>query len=182
MVETRYVVWEYYPKPNMPTEMAAAVIGVFDDPEVYAKIKTHPDGRTQGNSDYVLRQAAPGLTSIGFEVERGKKKNELIAVPVLLGPKGETVKAFYVDARSRAKDFVVEVEAGQGYANKNFLKDFFEACVMERVDYLAIVVLKCYTSGRHKSKDFANITRFFDVLFASNRLRIPLKGILIIGY
>lgn len=162
--------------------MAADVIRVFDDSEVFAKIKTLPNGHTQGNSDYVLTQARKGLEGLGFEVERGKKKDELIAVLVPSGPCGKTGKAFYVDARSHARDFVVEVEAGQGYVNKNFLKDFFEACVMDGVYYLAIVVLKCYTSGRHKSKDFANITKFFDVLYASDRLKIPLKGILIIGY
>ena len=36
--------------------------------------------------------------------------------------------------------------------------------------------------GYRESKDFERVMKFFDTLNASNRLSLPLKGILILGY
>ena len=44
--------------------------------------------------------------------------------------------------------------------------------------YLAIAVRNSYGGGN----DFEKVVRFFDTLYASNRLQLPLKGILVIGY
>ena len=46
------------------------------------------------------------------------------------------------------------------------------------VDYLCIAVRNVY----RKSKDFEKVCLFFDTLYQSGRLGIPLKGLLIIGY
>lgn len=50
--------------------------------------------------------------------------------------------------------------------------------MMTDVDYLVIAVRKIY----RKNPDFQNVVTFFDTLFTSGRLKLPLKGILIIGY
>ena len=73
---------------------------------------------------------------------------------------------------------VVEVEAGRGYLNNQFLKDLFQACMMHNVDYCAIAVRNHYI----KSRDFEKVKGFFETLFASGRLQLPLKGVLLIGY
>jgi len=73
---------------------------------------------------------------------------------------------------------VVEVEAGRGVVNNQFLKDPFQACMMHNVSYFAVAVRNLYRG----SDDFNKVCRFFDTLYASNRLHLPLKGILIIGY
>ena len=51
--------------------------------------------------------------------------------------------------------------------------------MMHNVDYLGIAVRNIY---RASSKDFEKVVQYFETLFASNRLQLPLKGILIIGY
>ena len=111
-------------------------------------------------------------------MERGKKKNEKIHVPVLYGKNGTTEKAFEADAYHDAEKFVLEVEAGRAVTNYQFLKDLFQACMMQDVDYLAIAVRNKYRT----SKDFEKVFTFFDTLYKSGRLPLPLKGILIIGY
>lgn len=73
---------------------------------------------------------------------------------------------------------MLEVEAGRGVVNNQFLKDLFQACMMHDVFYLAVAVRDIYRGN----SDFEAVTRFFDTMYASNRLSLPLKGILIIGY
>ena len=50
--------------------------------------------------------------------------------------------------------------------------------MMRDVDFLGIAVRNIYKNGR----DFDKVVKFFETLYASNRLVLPLKGILIIGY
>ena len=71
-------------------------------------------------------ELAPGLHSLGFTVEAGKKKADKITVPVLFGLNGKFEKSFDADAHHRTAKFVVEVEAGRAVVNNQFLKDFFQ--------------------------------------------------------
>ena len=75
-------------------------------------------------------------------------------------------------------EIVLEVEAGRGFLNNQFLKDFFEACIMADVDYCVIAVCNIYL----KSNDFEKVKAFFDSMYASDRMKIPLRGLLLIGY
>jgi hypothetical protein len=121
---------------------------------------------------------------IGYEVERGKRKSEKISRPVLFGPNGSVQKSFEVDAFEPVTGTILEVEAGRGVANHQFLKDFFEACAIQDANYLVIAVLNSYKpkSSKNGNRDFETVVTFFDTLFASGRLALPLKGILVIGY
>ena len=85
---------------------------------------------------------------------------------------------FDADAYNEEKGIVVEVEAGRAVTNYQFLKDLFEACVMSDVNYLVIAVRNEYRN----SLDFEKVITFFNTLYTSNRLQLPLKGVLIIGY
>ncbi|BBU26596.1 hypothetical protein BTHE68_03300 [Burkholderia sp. THE68] len=125
---------------------------------------------------------ADPLRELGFVVEAGKKHADKIRVPVLYGNNGRVAKSFEADAFHREGRFVVEVEAGRGVVNNQFLKDLFQACMMDEVDYLAIAVRNVYTAAGVSNADFERVVTFFDTLFASNRMRLPLKGILILGY
>lgn len=50
--------------------------------------------------------------------------------------------------------------------------------MMQDVDYLATAVCNRYG----QLDDFEAVIRFFETLYASRRLMLPLKGVLIIGY
>jgi hypothetical protein len=129
-------------------------------------------------SNDVLALAAPHLAAAGFTVELGKKAEQKINVPVLFGLNGRLEKSFDADAYHEAGGFVVEVEAGRGVVNNQFLKDLFQACMMHDVFYLAMAVRNVY-KGR---QDFEVVCRFLSTLYASQRLQLPLRGILVIGY
>lgn len=129
-------------------------------------------------SDEVLHIVSKGLEQEGYLVEKSKKQEEKIRVPVLFGNNGSINLAFEADAYSSEFHTVIEVEAGRAYTNYQFLKDFYEACMMHNVKYCCIAVRNIYRN----SKDFEKVCNYFHALYVSNRVQIPLEGILIIGY
>jgi hypothetical protein len=167
------VSWMFFPKSDEPTQLARDVVAVFDG--VHKEIDSNSNSHS---SDVVLNKVSAELIAAGFDVERGKKKSDAISVPVLFGANGRPEKAFQADAWHRAGRFVLEVEAGRAVTNFGFLKDLFEACMMHDIDYLGLAVRQVY--GR--SQDFRAVISFFDTLYASRRLQLPLKGILVLGY
>ncbi len=99
-------------------------------------------------------------------------------MPVLFGKNGKVDLNFEVDGYSEKLKTVIEVEAGRAVSNYQFLKDFYESCMMHDVDYFCVAVKNIYRN----SNDFDKVCDFFRALYSSNRLEIPLKGILVIGY
>jgi hypothetical protein len=167
------VQWHYFPKSHQAPQLARSVVLAFQ--QVADSIDSE---RMDLPSNLVLAAVAPGLASAGFRVETGKKADQKIPVPVLFGLNGLPEMSFEADAHHLSGRFVVEVEAGRGVVNNQFLKDLFQACMMHDVDYVAIAVRNTY----HRSNDFERVRRFFETLYASNRLKLPLTGILVIGY
>lgn len=130
----------------------------------------------------VLALLRPHLEACGYDVEKGKGRDEKIDVPVLFGENNEIDKSFYADAVNREHRIVIEVEAGRAVRNNQFLKDIFQACMMFDIEYLVIAVLNEYTGGGATTRDYHEVKTFLETLYVSNRLRLPLKGILLIGY
>ena len=153
------------------------VVNVFERHGDEIDSETH----TYSSND-VLTLIRAGLENIGYLVETSKKKEGKIHVPVLFGMNGRLDKYFEADGLNKEHKTVIEVEAGRGYANNQFLKDLFQASVMHDIDYLIIAVRNIYKTKSSKTKDFEKIMSFIDTLYVSDRLTLPLKGILILGY
>lgn len=129
-------------------------------------------------SNAVLKIVSDRLLSIGFKIELGKTIADKIQVPVLFGLNGKVEKAFHADGFHETGGVVIEVEAGRALVNNQFLKDLFQACMMQDAHHLVIAVRSTYRG----SDDFKKIVTFFDTLYASQRVILPLKSVLIIGY
>ena len=170
MQKTRH---QFFPVNKKTPEHLVSVIKVFNEYE--DKINSH---KHKLDSNTVLEILRKNLEGVGFRIETGKKKNEKIKIPVLFGEHGRIIKSFDVDGYHEEFKTVLEVEAGRGVTNNQFLKDFFEACIMVNVDYCIIAVRDTYL----KQKDFEKVKDFFDSMYASGRMNIPLKGLLIVGY
>lgn len=165
--------WLYFPKSSKPPTLAYDVVSCFE------KVSDEIDSlKHKHNSNKVLSIVSLGLQGKGFKVESGKKKVDKISIPVLFGVNGRLEKYFDADAYHEEEGFVVEVEAGRGVINNQFLKDLFQACMMHDVNVLSIAVRNRYG----EFKDFEIVCRFFETLYVSNRIKLPLKGILVIGY
>jgi hypothetical protein len=165
--------WQFYPATQpLPTHLRE-VIAVFDAVEAVIGSKL-----AKLSSNQVLAAVAPSLAQMDYSVEVGTTRAQKVYVPVLFGRRGRATKAFEVDAYSEENRTVIEVEAGRGVVNNQFLKDLFEACVMPSVDFLVIAVRNDYRG----QKDFEKVCSFLDSLYASDRLHLPLSGVLILGY
>ena len=165
--------WQHYPRSQRPLAIVENVVQAF------AEVSSQIDSGTRNlRSDAVLRILRPKLLGLDFLVEGGKKRGDKVSVPVLYGLNGRPAKTFDADAYHPAHGFVLEVEAGRAVVNNQFLKDLFQACMMDEVETLGIAVRRTYK----KAKDFETVCRFFDTLYASDRIRLPLRSIVVIGY
>ena len=165
--------WQFYPKHKVIPNHLKDIIDVF----VSNEISISSDNNTLHSND-VLDRITQNLLELNYKVETSKKSIDKIKVPVLFGLNGKLEKYFDADAYSKDLKTVIEVEAGRAVSNYQFLKDLFQACMMHEVDFLVIAVRKTYG----KNKDFEIVNTFFESLYTSQRLELPLKGVLIIGY
>lgn len=165
--------WIFFPKSKRPPSIALNVVSTFKNTSSRIDSRTH-----DLSSNQVLELLSEHLERIGFKVEKGRRKEDRIDVPVLFGYDGRIEKAFQADAYNADEGVVVEVEAGRGVLNYQFLKDLFQACMMADVRYAFLAVRNKYKNR----DDFESVVTFFDTLYASNRLQLPLEGVLIIGY
>jgi hypothetical protein len=165
--------WQYFPKSDAAPDHLLTIVEAFQRHEF--EIASSSFDLT---SNEVLRVVREDLCSYGFRVESSRRAEDGIKVPVLFGKNGSLEQFFRADGFHPEHGTVLEVEAGRAVVNYQFLKDLFEACMMHDVNYLAIAVRSMYKGGR----DFEKVTRFFETLYASRRLNLPLHGILIIGY
>lgn len=165
--------YQLFPRSQGMSERLLQVINCFQD-----QLKKISSSSNKHNSNKVLSILRPSLEMLDFRVEAGRKKDEKIDVPVLFGSNNSIDKAFHADAVSRDGKVVVEIEAGRAVANNQFLKDIFQACLMSEVEYLILAVRIRYGN----SNDYDQVRTFLETLYISNRLNLPLKGIVLIGY
>lgn len=164
----------YFPRNKMIDDISKCVINAFDSMSIQIDSSTN---KGQKSND-VLEIMRPQLEKCSFEVEKGKKKENKINIPVLFGANGKIEKSFDVDAYLQEEGYVIEIEAGRAVCNYQFLKDFFEACTIIGVKRLCIAVRNDYRG----SDNFSTVCTFFDTLYTNGRLNIPLDSLLIIGY
>jgi hypothetical protein len=141
----------------------------------YDKIKS-PENELK--SDDVLQIIRKDLEKLNFVVESNKTDSGKIKVPVLYSLNGKEDKYFNADAISQNQKIVLEVEAGRAYVNNQFLKDIFQACMMPYAEYLILAVRNDYRGN----DDFSKIHLFLETLYINGRLKLPLQGVVLIGY
>jgi hypothetical protein len=162
-----HLVYQLFPRSFGITEEIKAVVSCFE--KNYDKIKS-PDKNL--SSDGVLKILAEDLKQLNFRVEGSKASIDKIKVPVLFSINNRIDKFFDADAVSENGKIVIEVEAGRGYRNNQFLKDIFQACMMPNAEYLVIAVRNHY----YNSDDFNHVCRIAKkgkaVYFAGSNGRI----------
>lgn len=169
--------WILFPNSLRPLQELRDLASVFDSHMAAISSVSH-----NLKSNEVLEVLAEDLEAIGYLVEKSKRAEDLIRMPVLFGEYGGLQKEFYADAYHPGKHIVLEVEAGRAVANNQFLKDLFEACMMDDSEYLCIAVRQEYVGGGVHSMDYDRVCTFIRTLYASNRLQLPLKGVMVLGY
>lgn len=166
--------FQLFPRSVAITSEIQDVINAFINVDM--AINSQSNANLQSND--VLNIVEPELTKLGYKVETGKTVQQMISVPVLFGRNNMPDKYFNADALSKDGRIVIEVEAGRAVVNNQFLKDIFEAGCMFNVEYLVLAVKNLYRG----SNDFEKVYTFLETLYISNRIKLPMKGILLIGY
>lgn len=122
--------WQFYPKSTDTPDHLMKVVKAFE---------TQADRIDSTNYKYssneVLKFLRTDLENINFKVEKSKKQKDKIQVPVLFGRNGSLEKYFDADAFNNDTRTVIEVEAGRGVTNYQFLKDLFQACILTNVKF-----------------------------------------------
>lgn len=165
--------YQQFPRSRGITKELQDVVQAFE--KVDHKISS---AKNTLSSNEVLAYLCPHLAEIGYKVETGKSADKKIDVPVLFGRDNHIDKSFFADALSKDGRVVIEVEAGQAIENHRFLKDIFEASMMFDVEYLVLAVRNKYRTHF----DFDRVYQFLETMYISNRIILPLKGIMLIGY
>lgn len=166
--------WHYFPKSKeVPNHLKSVIDNVFMLNSSKIDSRSH-----KFESNKVLGILRKDLEVLGYRVENGKSKSGRIRVPVLFGEGGTAEKSFDADGWNKDTKSVIEVEAGRGVTNYQFLKDLFQACVMQDVNHLIICVRNDYRGN----DNYGTVVNFFNTLYASDRLTLPLAGIMVIGY
>jgi hypothetical protein len=173
VIRLKTIKWQIFPKNKKILKIQKEVVDVFVNSFSSINSSIH-----SLKSDEVLSIIRQKLLELGFIVESGKMKNQKIRVPVLYGENGVAEKYFEADAFNSENGIVIEVEAGRAYLNNQFLKDIFQACVMDNVRSLILAVRIDYKGN----PDYDKIKTFLDTLYISGRFNLDLDSILLIGY
>ena len=156
--------WYYFPKHTRIPHHLSKIIKIFEDNHKKIASSSHTLA-----SNEVLAQISEDLTQAGFQVEKSKQSKDKIHVPVLFGLNGNVKKSFDADAFNKETATVLEVEAGRALTNYQFLKDLFEASMMENATFLAIAVRQRYRNHN----DFEKIIDFLIPCIVAGEYNYP---------
>lgn len=173
--------WKYYPLRTRPPTWTGSLISAFEGVR-----KSIDSSKNRLTSDQALAAIRPALEALEFDVEVGKKKEQKIRRPVLFGERGREDLAYEVDAFHPGQGIALEVEAGRGARGNAVYRDLIQTSLLVDARFLALAVQVSY---RHKSggkdivvQSYRDTMNLLDAIYASNRLLLPLEGILLIGY
>ena len=170
--------WIFYPKNNLIPDLLLSTVDVFEQNINKIDSTENDNNLNRLKSDEVLSVISNGLEELSYQVEKSKKAIDKIRIPVMFGKGGVEELAFEADAYHPEFKTVVEVEAGRAVINYQFLKDIFQASMMLNTDYLILAVRKSYRA----QNDFEKINSFLEAMYLTNKIKLDLKGILLIGY
>ena len=100
--------YQLFPKSQQISSDLLAVVNTFQTCEKQISSQTK-----ELSSNEVLAVVADGLEKIGFIIEKSKKKEDKIKIPVLFGRNGNLEKSFDADGVNLTTKTVIEVEAGR---------------------------------------------------------------------
>ena len=176
---TTYPNWFWYPSTSTPPKWAEEIINVFQNSQ-----ESIDSAEIQGlKSNGVLAEIADGLKQIGFEIEKGKSKQDLILRPVLFGENGVPRITYEVDGVNDELGIVLEVEAGRGWMGNALYRDLVRTSLIVNARYLVLGMINEYRYASNKvNHSYKEARDQLDAIYASGRLQLPFEGILLIGY
>lgn len=137
--------------------------------------------KTGLKSDEVLKQLSGDLLALGYAVESGKSANQKIIRPVLFGDNGIPSVSYDIDAFHDGLGIAVEVEAGRAASNNADYRDILRTSLILDANNLSLLVPVIYRSTQDWQV-YERVRGQLDAIYASDRLRLPFDGVLLVGY
>ncbi|WP_435362765.1 hypothetical protein [Haloarchaeobius sp. DYHT-AS-18] len=170
-----------YPRTEVPPDFAEKIVAVFRKHESIIGTENLDDGL---KSNEVLKEVRDDLMEVGFEVESGKGREEIIERPVLFGEDGEPELQYEVDGYHPQWRCGLEVEAGRAWKGNAIYRDLIQALVMVQVDTLVLAVPNVYKYGSNNqinNRAFDKTKSVLDTLYSTHRFEAP-YDLILIGY
>jgi hypothetical protein len=175
-----YPVWIFYPRWVEKPGWAEELVNVFlthrheiDSMVVHKK------------SDEVLSIIHKDLERLGYLVEGGGQ-NRTISRPVYFGEYGHPELQYQIDSYHAGNHIALEVEAGRSTRGNAVYRDIIQTSLLVGVEYFVLAVPQKYafqSSGNEiVDKTYQMCRDIFNALYARDRLRLPFKGVLLVGY
>lgn len=178
-----YPQWSYFPQNSRPAAWTADVVAAVAD--AHDSIST-VDRATGLNSNAVLAELQPALTAAGFLIERRGPRTGKIPRPVLFGENGAPTLNYEVDGFQERDGVVLEVEAGRGARGNADYRDLVRTSLILDARHLALLLPAVYrfqAGGRQGVEHaYRNTRELLHAIYASQRLRLPFEGVLLVGY
>lgn len=177
--------WTYYPYNTRAPEWVRQFLDAVEKAQDQVETTEAANGLT---SDGVLAALADGLRELGYVVESGKTMAGKVLRPVLFGENGVTTVQYEVDAAHDELGVVVEVEAGRGARNNAAYRDVIRASLILDARYLVLLMPLVYRIANSGSAKITSVLAYRDArdmltaIYASQRLRLPFDGVLLVGY
>lgn len=178
-----YPSWMYYPNNSTHPGWVSDLTSVVGN--LAAVLDTDSAVPSPMQSDAVLAQLRPYLETLGYAVETGKSQTAKIRKPVLFGENGKAKVSYEIDAFHDELGVAIEVEAGRGASNNADYRDILRTSLLLEADYLVLLMPKTYRHGTQKVtliRAYEKTKNQLDAIYASQRLRLPFLGLLLIGY
>ena len=171
-----------FPRTQTPPRFLAHLIEQFQDHA--DEIGTcHQDNGLRSND--LLAVLRPGLMTLGFEVEMGRKIDQKIMRPVFFGENARPELQYQIDAWHPEWLAGLEIEAGRAWMGNAVYRDLVQALVMVDMEHLILAVPQMYryrSSGRlTTSRDYDHTIAVAQALYAHSRVQMPF-GLCVIGY
>lgn len=171
-----------FPRTEPPQAFVRSLVELFQSHEAAISTTALMKGLT---SDEALAVLAADLVGIGFEVEKGKRKDQKIERPVFYGENGKPTLNYQIDAYQPDWRCGLEVEAGRAWMGNAVYRDLIQASVMVGVDHLCLAVPNCYrfkSNGKSMvSSDFENTVEVAEAIYGHSRIRLPYR-LVVLGY
>ena len=178
-----YPQWSYFPRNSTAPGWVAPLIAAVG--AAIGQIDTRPlpaEDADRLTSDVVLAHVRPGLESLGYTVESGKKAEQKIHRPVLFGENGIPTVKYEVDAFHAQLGIAVEVEAGRGAFGNADYRDIIRMSLMVDAEFMVLLQPLAYRTGATTKSAYASSRDLLDAIYASQRLALPFSGALLVGY
>lgn len=167
--------WICFPVTKEPPPEVMQTVAVFQ--QTIGTISSGSDATAQMVGNAVLAEVRERLEALGFQVER---QGVPVRLPVLYGEGGTARRTYHADAWWMESGVVVEVEAGGARQNNRALLDILKGMMWQDCTHLVIAVKKSY--GASKQNDYEWLRDWVELLYASDRVVIPMESLTVVGY